>query len=107
MSEVRERHGLPLDAPIEWLDGMTSPVTILAPATPLNGFPIYTMDYSTFTMTSAKDLQNIFRAHPAIVVSGRPTRLKCDLASLDEWGDVDELRDMHGKLLISLQSLYI
>lgn len=61
------------------------------------------MDYSTFMTTSAKDLQDIFRAHPAIVVSGRPTRLKCNLASLDEWGDVDELRVMHGKLFLQAQ----
>lgn len=107
MSEARERHGLPLGTPIEWLDGMTSPATILAPATPSHGYPIYTMDYSTFMMTSAKDLQDIFRAYPAIVVSGRPTRLKCDLASLGEWGDVDDLRDMHGKLFLPLQRLYI
>ncbi|KAE9389210.1 hypothetical protein BT96DRAFT_1070903 [Gymnopus androsaceus JB14] len=28
-------------------------------------------------------------------LSGRPTHLKCDLASLEEWGGVDELREMH------------
>lgn len=54
------------------------------------------MNYSDFLKTSSKDFQDIFRAHPVIVVSGRPTRLKCDLASLEEWGGVDELRVMHG-----------
>lgn len=59
------------------------------------------MNYSDFLKTSAKDFQDIFRGHPAIVVSGRPTRLKCDLASLEEWGGVDELRIMHGAALRS------
>lgn len=97
MDEGRKHHGLPVGTPIEWTNGMTSPANMLEPVTPSNGYPIYTMEYSNFMMTSAKDLQDIFRDYPAIVVSGRPTRLKCDLASLDEWGDVDELRVMHGK----------
>ena len=77
---------------------MTSPVNLLTPAKLLNSSPIYTLDFVDFLKTSAKDLQDIFRHYPAIVVSGRTTRLKCDLTSLEEWGGVDELRDMHGKL---------
>lgn len=46
---------------------------------------------------SSKALQDLFRVHAVIVVRGRPVRLKCDLESLEEWGNVDELRDMHGK----------
>jgi len=95
---VRSKNGLPTGRPIEWADGMTSPVTLPMPAKLLNSSPIYTLDFADFLKTSAKDLQDIFRRYPAIVVSGRPTRLKCDLASLEEWGGVDELRDMHGKL---------
>lgn len=56
------------------------------------------MDFATFSKSSSKDLQDLFRAYPAIVVSGRPTRLKCDLASLEEWGSIDELRVMHGEI---------
>ncbi|KAE9383932.1 hypothetical protein BT96DRAFT_1008617 [Gymnopus androsaceus JB14] len=95
---VRSKNGLPTGRPIEWADGMTSPVNLLTPAKLLNSSPIYTLDFADFLKTSAKDLQDIFRHYPAIVVSGRPTRLKCDLTSLEEWGGVDELRDMHGKL---------
>ena len=47
---------------------------------------------------SAKYLQAIFCVHPVIVLSDRPTRLKCDLNSLEEWGNLDDLRVMHGKL---------
>lgn len=102
MNEVRKQNSLPIGTPAEWSDGMTSPVAIPAPTTPHNGYPIYTMDYSTFMKTSAKDMQDIFRAYPAIVVSGRPTRLQYDLESLEEWGDVDELRVMHGQWSIQL-----
>lgn len=75
---------------------MSSPVALLTPPKLSDDSPIYTMDFANFLKTSAKDLQNLFRRYPAIVVSGRPTHLKCDLASLEEWGGVDELREMHG-----------
>lgn len=97
MDAVREELGLHIGRPEEWLDGMTDPVTTATPSQAPLPSPIYTMDYSTFLTISAKDFQALFRTYPAIVVSGRPTRLKCDLASLEEWGSLDELRVMHGK----------
>lgn len=66
--------------------------------TPTPGNPIYNMDYSKYILMSSREFQDLFRIHPAIVVSGRPVRLKCDLASLEEWGCLDELRVMHGKI---------
>lgn len=98
MEAVRHDNGLALGRPIEWTDGMTSPVAVSTCASLSNNSPIYTSEYSDFLKLSAKDLQDIFRTHPAIVVSGRPTRLRCDLESLEEWGGIDELRDMHGKV---------
>ena len=98
MDKVRQKTGLPTGKPIEWVDGMTSPVTIPMPVKLSNSSPIYTLDFADFLKTSAKEMQDIFRYYPAVVVSGRPTRLKCDLASLEEWGGVDELRVMHGKM---------
>lgn len=62
--------------------------------------PIHTMNYATFLAISPKDMQELFRAYPVIVVSGRPTRLKCDVESLEEWGGIDDLRIMHGKVII-------
>lgn len=56
------------------------------------------MDFATYLTISAKELQERFRTYPAIVVSGRPTRLKCDAASLEEWGGLDEMRVMHGNI---------
>ena len=97
MDEVRQKTSLPTGKPIEWVDGMTSPVTIPMPVKLSNSSPIYTLDFADFLKTSAKEMQDIFRYYPAVVVSGCPTRLKCDLASLEEWGGVDELRVMHGK----------
>lgn len=94
---VREELGFHIGRPDEWLDGMVDPVTTAIPSQAPLPSPIYTMDYSTFLAISAKEFQDLFRAYPAIIVSGRPTRLKCDLISLEEWGSVDELRVMHGK----------
>lgn len=96
---VREELGLHIGRPDEWLDGMVTPVTTAIPSQAPLPCPIYTMDYSTYLTISGKDFQNLFRDYPAIVVSGRPTRLKCDLDSLEEWGSADELRVMHGKVL--------
>lgn len=79
---------------------MTDSLNLPELATPPERSPIYTMDYLAFLKSSTKELQDLFRAYPAIVVSGRPTRLKCDLASLEEWGSLDELRDMHGKAFL-------
>ena len=97
---MRDELGLHIGRPLEWLDGMTDPVTTSRPCMAPPQSPIYTMDYTTFLMISAKDFQELFRTYPAIVVSGRPTRLKCDLASLEEWGSIDELRVMHGKVYL-------
>lgn len=79
------------------MNGMLTPVTTLASVTPSQACPIYSLNYSRYLKISEKEFQDLFRAYPAIVVSGRPVRLKCDLASLEEWGSVDELRVMHGK----------
>ena len=97
MDKVRKKTSLPTGKPIEWVDGMTSPVTIPMPVKLSNSSPIYALDFADFLKTSAKEMQDIFRYYPAVVVSGCPTHLKCDLASLEEWGGVDELRVMHGK----------
>jgi len=96
VNAARKKNGFPIGKPLEWADGMSSPVALLTPPKLSDDSPIYTMDFANFLKTSAKDLQNLFRRYPAIVVSGRPTHLKCDLASLEEWGGVDELREMHG-----------
>lgn len=99
MEHLREELGLNIGRPIEWLDGMVNPVVTAPPWAPQQS-PIYTLDYPTFLTISAKDFQDLFRVYPAIVVSGRPTRLRCDLTSLEEWGNLDELRDMHGKVYL-------
>lgn len=65
------------------------------------------MDYATYLAISAKGLQDLFREYPAIVVSGRPTRLRCDIASLEEWGGIDDLRVMHGKLTVFISGAYL
>lgn len=96
MEGVRQDLGLNVGRPLEWLDGMVDPVITSTPWAPQQT-PIYTLDYPTFLTISARDFQDLFREYPAIVVSGRPTRLKCDLTSLEEWGSIDELRVMHGK----------
>lgn len=62
--------------------------------------PIHTMDYATFLAISPKEMQEHFRAYPVIVVSGRPTRLRCDCESLEEWGGLDDLRIMHGNVTL-------
>lgn len=95
--------GLPSGKPIEWLHGMSSPVALLSPPTLPQKYPIYTMNYPDYLTMSAKNLQDLFRRYPAIVVNGRPTRLKCNLESLAEWGEVDDLKVMHGKFLLKNQ----
>lgn len=70
------------------MDLVTTSTPLLAP----QPSPIYTLDYSTFLTISAKDFQDLFQAYTAIVVSGCPTWLKCDLASLEELGSIDEPR---------------
>lgn len=62
--------------------------------------PIHTMDYATFLAISPKEMQERFRAYPVIVVSGQPTRLRCDCESLEEWGGLDDLRIMHGNVTL-------
>lgn len=96
VDHVRLASGLPTGKRLEWSDGMACPVKIPPPPTLPTGSPIYMLDYQEFLRTSTRHLQDIFRNYPAIVVSGRPTRLKCDLESLEEWGGVDDLRVMHG-----------
>lgn len=100
VDEVRMQHGFPVGKPIEWLEGMEDPVVIPKPSTLPEKSPIYSMEYATFVKISAKDLQELFRAYPVLVVSGRTTRLKCDCASLEEWGGMDELRVMHGRVTL-------
>jgi hypothetical protein len=80
---------------------MTTPVTIPPPPslpTGTKSFPIYTMPFAEYFAMSAKDMQDIFREYPVIVVKDMPTRLQYTLESLEEWGDPDELRVMHGVL---------
>lgn len=86
-----------LGAPAEWKDSMTEPVRTKPPTSCPDDYPIFTMEYDQYLQTSAQEFQDILREYPAVVVSGRPTRLRCDLESLEEWGGVDELREMHGK----------
>lgn len=81
---------------------MVNPVIIPVPKTLPDDSPIYTMDYTQYLQMSAQDMQDLFRVYPVIVVSGRPTRLKCNLASLEEWGNVDQLRVMHGEFICQL-----
>lgn len=97
VDDVKKKLGLPSGRPREWLNGMATPVTTSTRSTPSEVCPIYSLDYNRYLAISAKEFQDLFRAYPAIVVSGRPVRLKCDLASLEEWGSLDELRVMHGK----------
>jgi hypothetical protein len=48
---------------------------------------------------SSRNMQNLFHRYPIIVVNGHPTHLECNLTSLEEWGNPDELRVMHGASL--------
>lgn len=84
---------------------MANPVELTAPTSRLrdHGLPVYTMQYEEYFKASAIHLQTLFRNYPVIVIKDRPTRLKSDLSSLEEWGDPDELRDMHGALIVCLQ----
>ena len=96
-----KKYNLPFGPPPEWDDGSMSPISIARSElsmTAAAAFPIYTVDYSVFFDMSARAMQTIFREFPVVVVSGRPTRLRCNLNSLEEWGDVDALRVMHGQL---------
>ena len=54
------------------------------------------MAFPDFYTMSSQALQAIFCKYPVIVVHGRLNRLRCDIASLEEWGDPDALRVMHG-----------
>lgn len=85
------------------MPGTTTPITISPPSVDAAVFPIRTMSHEQFFRMSAKDMQDIFRKYPVIVVTGRPTRLRFDLASLEEWGDLDEPRTMHGIFLQIIQ----
>ena len=96
VDQLRINHGLPHGPHPNWSDGLNEPICVQPPALSNSVFPIYTAPFSEFYGMSAKDLQAIFRKYPVIVLRDRPTRLKCDLASLEEWGNVDELRTMHG-----------
>lgn len=102
---ARQECGLPNGTPYQWTDGMVNPVIIPVPKTLPEDSPIYTMDYAKYLQISVQDMQDLFRVYPVIVVSGRPTRLKCNLASLEEWGNVDELRVMHGESIRQLDRI--
>ncbi|KAF5343519.1 hypothetical protein D9757_014940 [Collybiopsis confluens] len=97
VDKVNNELGLPSGPCVEWTSECTTPITIMPPScsTAAEEFPIYKAKYSDFYNMSPKKAQEIFRVYPVIVLSGRPTRLKCDLASLEEWGNVDEPRIMH------------
>ncbi|KAF5361225.1 hypothetical protein D9757_013232 [Collybiopsis confluens] len=97
VDKVNNELGLPSGPCVEWTSECTTPITIIPPSrsTAAEEFPIYKAKYSDFYNMSPKKAQEIFRVYPVIVLSGRPTRLKCDLASLEEWGNVDEPRIMH------------
>jgi hypothetical protein len=99
VDEFRRKNGLPTGSPSAWSDGMLQPVTVSPPTVLPNGPnapPIYSIPFIEFSSMSGKGLQNIFRRYPVIVVHGRPTRLRCDISSLEDWGDPDALRVMHG-----------
>ena len=100
---LRSICGLPVGRPTEWEDGMTLPVTTLPPTDAVvdvskNFFPIHTMSYWEYFDMPATFMQSLFRKYHVVVVEDQPTRLKCDIDSLEEWGDPDELRVMHGEL---------
>ncbi|KAF5365357.1 hypothetical protein D9757_013777 [Collybiopsis confluens] len=61
--------------------------------------PIYTADYFKFYKMSTSTVQGLLRQYPVIVLSGRPMRLTCDRAGLEEFGDLSRIRIMHGKCL--------
>lgn len=73
VDEARIQNALPIGQPSEWSDGMTTAVDVSVPPQLPDDYPIYTMDFSDFLKSSVKDLQDIFRRYPAIVVSGCPT----------------------------------
>jgi hypothetical protein len=108
VDNIRCKNGLPSGECLEWTDGMKDPVIIPAPNVK-DSSPIYSLGYQEFVKMSSKDMQSIFKKYPVIVVTGRPTRLRCNLESLQEWGDLDDLRVMHGvaPLLFNLTSFLI
>jgi hypothetical protein len=79
---------------------MAEPVSIRSPELTCEGPPIYTSTYLEFYRLSTKDAQDILRDYPVIVLSDRPTRLKCDLVGVEEFGDLDDLREIHGVYLL-------
>ena len=99
VDDVRRKNGLPTGSPSAWSEEMLQPITIPPPTVLPDGrdtLPIYSISFTEFSSMSGKALQTIFRRYPVIVVHGRPTRLHCDIASLEDWGDPDALRIMHG-----------
>ena len=99
VDELRCKTGLPTGSPAEWSNEMSQPLSIPPPAALTSGPdspPICSIDYVKFSNMSGRELQDIFREYPVIVVHGRPTRLHCDISSLEDWGDLDALRVMHG-----------
>lgn len=97
--DVRQRNGLPTGPPPGWYDGVTEPMILEPPTSFLDGPdppPICSLAYADFFTMTSKDIQDLFRKFPVIVVHGRPSRLHCDMSSLEEWGDPDALRVMHG-----------
>lgn len=83
-----------------------NPVVIAKQSTLPDQGPIHTMDYATFLAISPKDMQELFRTYPVIVVSGRPTRLRCNCECLEEWGGLDDLRIMHGNITLLVSGPY-
>lgn len=76
---------------------MTEPLVIPAPRMDHpDAPPIYNDTYSSFISKSHEEVQDILRQFPVVVLTGRPTRLKCDLKGVAEFGPTDVPRVMHG-----------
>jgi hypothetical protein len=86
--------------PSEWNDEMVDPIAISPIAvTHPDAPPIYTNTFDAFYQKLTREVQDILRRFPVVVLSGRPTRITCDMDGLDEFGDVDVPRIMHGMYL--------
>ncbi|KIK51249.1 hypothetical protein GYMLUDRAFT_64930 [Collybiopsis luxurians FD-317 M1] len=78
--------GLPTGPPSEWNDEMVDPIAISPIAvTHPNAPPIYTNTFDAFYRKSTREVQDILRRFPVVVLSGH------------EFGDVDVPRIMHDK----------
>lgn len=90
----RQKLGFPTGPPSGWSDEMTEPMT--TSSLPLTSPLFFTSTYNEFYQKSTKEVQDLLRTFPVLILSGRPTRLKCDTEGLEEFGENTLLRVMHG-----------